>query len=306
MKKLISLLMVLTMVLSMAACAQAEPIRIGVMSGPTGMGMAQLMCAENDAYVFEIYAAPTDATADLASGALDMLCLPTNTAAALATKKDDYITVLAINCLGTLYVVSDGTVEVNTVADLAGQTVWAGVPSSTTGPILTEIFARNGVDVTLEWEADHDAVIARMAQGDIHLAVLPEPKVTVALTKVEGWQSVLNVSEAWDAVVETRLPMGCIVARNDFLAANGAEVDQFMVDYRASVAFIGNADNRQESAAMIAAAGVLPAEGVAFKALGNLQGAIVFEDGADMQADLTAFYAIIGQEQPSDAFYYAK
>ena len=61
-----------------------------------------------------------------------------------------------------------------------------------------------------------------------------------------------------------------------------------------------------ESAAMIADAGVLPSAGVAGKALANLYGAIVYEDGADMKNDLIAFYDVIGQEQPADAFYYEK
>ena len=305
MKKL--LLMVVAMLLVLGTgCAQADAIRIGVMSGPTGMGMAKLMSEANDACTFEIYAAPTDATADLASGTLDMLCLPTNTAASLSRAKEDFISVLAVNCLGTLYLVTDSQTEVTSVADLDGMTIWAGVATSTTGPILADIFAKNGVNVTVEWEADHDAVIAQMLQGCIHAAVLPEPKATVAMTKAEGWRMALDLSEEWDKVNESRLTMGCIVARNDFLRANAEVIDVFLADYCASIAFIGDEANRKESAAMIAAAGILPAEGVAMKALGNLYGSIVYEDGEQMKADLTAFFDIIGQEQPDDAFYYEK
>lgn len=305
MKKLSAILAAL-MLLMTTACAQADAIRVGVMSGPTGMGMAKLMNSAADAYSFEIYAAPTDATADLASGTLDLLCLPTNTAASLSRAKENFISVLAVNCLGTLYVVTDAETEIASVEDLAGMTICAGVPSSTTGPILASIFAQNHVDVNIEWEADHDAVVARLIQGTIHAAVLPEPKVTVALTKAEGWRVALNVSDMWDAVYETRLPMGCIVARNDFIAANKDAVDQFLAEYSASIAFIGDPENRQESAAMIAEAGVLPSAGVAGKALANLGGAIMYEDGADMKTDLMAFYDVIGQEQPAEAFYYEK
>ena len=305
MQKLFAILMTLTLLMT-TACAQADAIRIGVMSGPTGMGMAKLMSDANDAYAFEIYSAPTDATADLASGTLDMLCLPTNTAASLSMAKENFISALAVNCLGTLYIVTDAETEIASVADLAGMTICAGVPSSTTGPILASIFAQNSIDVNIEWEADHDAVVARLIQGTIHAAVLPEPKVTVALTKAEGWRVALNVSEMWDAVYETRLPMGCIVARNEFIAANKDAVDQFLTDYSASIAFIGDPANQQESAAMIADAGVLPSAGVAGKALANLYGAIVYEDGADMKNDLAAFYDVTGQAQPADAFYYEK
>lgn len=305
MKKLSAMLLALLLAVCVV-CAQADALHIGVMSGPTGMGMAQLMGLESDAYTFDVYSAPTDATADLASGALDLLCLPTNTAANLARAKADYVSVLAVNCLGTLYVVTDAETPVASIADLDGMTIWAGVPSSTTGPILNAIFEQNGVKVTIEWEADHDAVVARMLQGEIHAAVLPEPKVTAALTKAEGWNVALNVSAEWDKVFESRLPMGCIVARSSVIDADPAAVEQFLTDYAESIAFIADPANREESANMIAAAGVLPAAGIAKKALANLDGAIVYEDGEAMKADLLAFYGIIGQELPEDTFYYAK
>lgn len=300
MKQMITLMMTLLLLVSFAC---AEPLRIGVMSGPTGMGMAQLMSTQPEDYTFEIYAAPTDATADLASGTLDLLCLPTNTAASLSNAKADYITVMAVNCLGTLYLVTDAQTRIASLSDLEGMTIWAGVPTSTTGAILQELFRVGGVSAQVEWEADHDAVVARLLRGEIHAAVLPEPKVTVALSKAEGWQVALNLSALWDATHTTRLPMGCIVARNDTLRAREADVASFMKDYSASIAFIADAAHRAEAADMIAAAGILPAAGVAKKALANLDGSIVYEDGEQMKADLQAFYEIIGLKQPADAFY---
>ena len=301
--RILSLILVLALLMSCAASAE-DAVRIGVMSGPTGMGMAQLMSAENADYTFEIYSAPTNATADLASGALDMLCLPTNTAANLACSKDDFVTVLAVNCLGSLYLLTDADTTVTSVADLDGQTVWASVATSTTGPILEHIFSENGVQVNIEWEADHDALIARLSQGNIHIAVLPEPKATVAMAQNEGWSIALNISEEWDRVCELQLPMGCIVVTNSFLAERPEAVARFLTDYSASIAFIGAEENLDASADMIANAGVLPNAGVAKKALSHLYGSIVCLTGNEMKAALQGFYEIIGQQQPGDAFYY--
>ena len=94
MKKSISLLFVFVIALSLLtscfpSAADDTVIRIGVMSGPTGMGMAKLMHDNpegSEKYEFSIYSAPTNATADLIGGTLDMLCLPTNTAATLKNK----------------------------------------------------------------------------------------------------------------------------------------------------------------------------------------------------------------------------
>ena len=302
--RFVALLMVLTLLFSCTASAE-EAARIGVMSGPTGMGMAQLMSSENSGYTFEIYSAPTNATADLASGALDMLCLPTNTAANLACSKDDFVTVLAVNCLGSLYLLTDAETTVSSVADLDGQTVWASVATSTTGPILEHIFSENGVQVNIEWEADHDALIAQLSQGNVHIAVLPEPKATVAMAQNEGWSIALNISEEWDKVCDLQLPMGCIVVTNSYLAAQPDAVAAFMADYAASIEFIGAPENLDASAEMIANAGVLPNAGVAKKALSHLYGSIVCLTGSEMKAALQGFYDVIGQQQPADAFYYS-
>lgn len=307
MKKLLAVLAaVVLMLTAFAAVADEAVLNVGVMAGPTGMGLAKLMNEADPAYHFEVYSAPTDATADLASGALDLLCLPTNTAANLANAKADYISVAAINCLGSLYLITDGTVEIASVADLDGQTIYASVVTSTTGPILDYIFAQNGVNVNVEWEADHDALAAAVIQGNVHIAVLPEPKATAAMTKAEGWKVALNISTEWEKVCDTALTMGCIVVRNDVLTAKGDAVNAFLEKMADSVTFIGDPANRDESAEMIAAAGILPAAGVAKKALGNLYGSIVYMDGAEMKTALQGFYSVIGVEQPADGFYYAK
>ena len=94
MKKIFAILILIALlVISLASCfgsVDTEKINIGVMSGPTGMGMAKLMSdnKENTAkYEFRIYNDPNSATADLANGTVDMLCLPTNLAANLSIKR---------------------------------------------------------------------------------------------------------------------------------------------------------------------------------------------------------------------------
>ena len=179
MKKLISALLLLVMAATaLVACNQPrEKINVGVMAGPTGMGMAKLMSDAGDdseLYSFEVYSSPNDATAELANGTLDMLCLPTNTAAALANKTPDYISVISINTLGSLYLLTDGSLEIDSVEDLDGQTIWASVPNSTTGPIVNYLLEQNGVSATVEFEPDHDALVARVKAGTAPIVVLPD------------------------------------------------------------------------------------------------------------------------------------
>ncbi len=318
MKKLIALILVTTLsIFAFVSCGGNDDdkngdtvkINIGVMSGPTGMGMAKLMNdagEDSEKYSFEIYSAPTNATADLASGELDMLCLPTNTAAALANKQSDYITVLAINTLGSLYLLTDGDTTITSISDLEGKTIYASVPTSTTGPIIEYLLEANGVNANAEFEADHDALVTKIVDGTASIAILPEPKVTQALTKNSSYSIDLNLSTEWSKVSDTPLTMGCIVVRNEFLENNKAAVDSFLAEYKASIEYINNSENLSSAAQMIVDEEIVGALPLATKALNNLYGSIVYLDGNEMKSALENFYTAIGLQLPSDSFYYEK
>lgn len=317
MKKITSLLLTLALIVcALTSCSvldslfEKEPnavIKIGVMSGPTGMGMAKLISDEGDSeenYVFTVYSDPSVATTDLASGTLDMLCLPTNTAATLSGKKD--ISILAINCLGSLYLLSNSDNEIDSIASLEGKTIYTSVPNSTTGPILNYILKENGVTATVETVSDHDTLVAMLASGDAPIAVLPEPKVTAALLKNKDYSVDLNLSDEWSKISDKPLTMGCIVVRNEFLEANKSCVDEFLEKYEASINYVNDSANLESAAQMIVDAGVLPMLPVAKGALSNLYGYIVYQDGAEMKESLIAFYTAIGQPLPKNEAYYEK
>ena len=320
MKKLTALLLALTLcLLAFTACGKDDgdkntdntpvKINIGVMSGPTGMGMAKLINdngQDSDKYGFTVYSSPDAGTTDLASGKLDMLCLPTNAAANISNKKADYISVISINCLGSLYLVTDDTVEVKGIEDLAGKTIYTSVATSTTKPIIEYILKENDISAEIVVELDHDVLVAKLVSGEAPIAVLPEPKVSAALISNPTCSVDLNISEEWSKISETPLTMGCIVVRNDFLKANKSSVDAFLSEYKASIEYINDKNNTDSAAEMIVAAGVLPKLPVAKKALGNLYGSIVYQDGEAMKNSLVAFYNAIGCALPSDSFYYEK
>lgn len=286
-----------------------EKVTVGVMSGPTGMGMAKLMNdykEDNEKYDFKVYSSPNDAIADLANGTVQLLCLPTNTAATLATKENDYISVIAVNCLGSLYLMTDQNTKVDDIKDLDGKTIYASVKNSTTGPIIDYLLEKNNVNANVVFEPDHDALVAKIAKGEVSIAVLPEPKVSAARLQNSSYSVDLNLSDEWNKISSDPLTMGCIVVRNDFLKSNKTTVDVFLRNYKDSIEYIGNESNLEASAQMIVDAGVLPKLPIAKNSLSNLYGSIVYIDGIEMKEALNAFYDAIGQAKPSDEFYYSK
>ncbi len=310
MKKLIALLITLSLILvSLVSCSKdTTKINIGVMSGPTGMGMAKLMNdegEESEKYDFEIYSDPSIGTTDLVSGNLDMLCLPTNAAANLFNKNNS-VSVISINCLGSLYLVSDNETPINSIKDLEGKTIHSSVATSTTKPIIDYILKENGVNASVEIEKDHDTLVAKLATKEVAIAILPEPKITAALMSNKDYSVRLNLSEEWEKISDTPLTMGCIVVRNEFLAEHKSLVNSFLKDYKASIEYIGDENNLTSAAEMIVNAKVLPKLPIAKGALTNLYGSIVYLDGEDMKTALKGFYTAIELTQPSDEFYYEK
>ena len=124
--KIISLLLAAVLLTaSLAACkkqkADTTDINIGVLVGPTGMGAVKLMDdAEKGVYSnyhFTLTPDVTDIVAKLSSGDLDIGALPTNVAANLYNKTSGGVQLIALNCLGVLYILENGD-SVQSVEDL--------------------------------------------------------------------------------------------------------------------------------------------------------------------------------------------
>ena len=200
--------------------------------------------------------------------------------------------------------------SIDSIDDLSGQTVYYGEPTSTTGPILKYILEQNGIEANLEVLATNELVGEKVAAGEVSIAVLPEPKATVSINtaKKSGniYSVALNISEEWSKVSDRPLTMGCIIVKKDFANNNKKALDEFLAEYKASIAYVNKEDNLESAAEMIVNAGILPNAVVAKSALGNLYGSIVYIDGDGMKEALESFYTAIGIDLPDDSFYYEK
>ena len=325
MKKLTSILLIAALlVLSLSSCAlfadkkvESAKIRVGCLAGPTGMGMAKMISdngLDSDKYAFTVFSSPEDAKNAFVAGDVDAICFPTNTAANLYGALKGELYVAAINCLGSLYLLTDASTEITSVADLEGKTIYASVPNSTTAPIINYILEKNNVNATVSFEfegetlASHDQLSALIAMGKIDIAVLPEPKATatIASNPTLNLSVDLNLSTEWDKISSEPLTMGCIIFKKSFVNSNKSSVDAFLAEYKASIEYINDKANNEAAANMIYEAGILPKAAIAKKALNNLYGSIVYLDGAEMKSALESFYTAIGMALPDDAFYYEK
>ena len=245
-------------------------------------------------YSFTVETDASNVTAALVSGDCDIAALPTNAASALYNKTGGKVQVLALNTRGVLYLVTDGSVAVDSIADLDGQTVYA--PAQNPSFIFASLCKANGADVTIDNTYAQPAELnAAVAAGEVSLAVLPEPMVTVARSQNQDLVVALDLTEEWDKVFEAgSLVQGCVVVRTEFAAAHPAEVAAFLTDYEASVALL--TEDTAAAAKAVEEAGIFAKAAVAEKAIPNCN--VCFVTGEEMQAQLTAFLEIMFEAAP--------
>ena len=194
-----------------------------------------------------------------------------------------------------------------------GKTIVAAGKGSTPEYALRYLLTENGIDpdndVTIDWKSEHSECVAALASGQASVALLPQPFVTVAQSKIEGLRMALDLNAEWDALDNgSALITGVIVARRAVVEENPAAVEAFLKDYAASVDWV-NA-NTADAAALIGEYGIVDAA-VAEKALPYCN--IVCITGAELLEKLPGYLfvlynadpAAVGGAMPDNSFYFA-
>ena len=325
MKKGISLLLAVLLVLSLAACGANTDgnasdtktvVRMATLKGPTGIGTAKLWAdddagkAKND-YSVTLCTDPTEVLNGVVEGSYDVAAVPLNMASVLYNKLNGGVQILAINTLGTLYMLS--TQELADISALEGKTVVTAGQGATPEYVLNYLLEKNGLTdkVTVEFKSEHAEVATLAAAAgadDQTIYMLPEPNVTASLLQNQALKTVLDVSSAFESASGVSLAMGCIVAKKEFVEQNKDAVDAFLTEYKASVAYTET--NLDDTATLCETYGIIPKAAVAKQAIPRCS--ITCVTGADMQKIATenlnvllaASPKAIGGALPADDFWY--
>ncbi|MBQ3489044.1 MAG: ABC transporter substrate-binding protein [Clostridia bacterium] len=328
MKKILALLLAAIMVFALVACDNTgdEPenedvtVRVMALKGPTGMGMVQLMendkngTSKND-YDIKLAAAPTEVTAAVIKGEIDIAAVPVNLAAVLFNKSDVDISFAAVNTLGVLYLMENGN-TIESLEDIKGKKIYATGQGATPQYILEALLKKNGIDpandVEIEYIAEHAELATKLAENDAAIGLLPEPQVTVALTTAAKKSNTdlriaLNITEEWAKLGEGQLVQGCIIVSNKFKQEHPEQLAKFMEEYKASTAYV--VENPADASVLIAQHGIIPQAPLAEKAIPNCN--ICCIDGETgisyMKQILEVLHAAnpssVGGKLPTDEFY---
>ena len=323
MKRMLALLVTVLMVCVCALSLAESAPRVIALKGPTAMGMVQLMDRVDNGdlkdagYSFTIAAAVDEVTPQIAQGNVDIAAVPANLAAVLYNKTEGGVKVIGVNTLGVLYIVENGE-SVQSVEDLRGQTIYASGKGATPEYALNYILSANGIDpekdVTIEWKSEHAECLQTLIASGSGIAMLPQPFVTTAQTKLESLRVALDLTEEWDklqadAENPSGLLTGVVIARTAYIDENPEALAAFLDAYKTSVDFVNS--DVEAAAALVGAYDIVP-KAVAVKAIPACN--IVLIEGGELKDKLSGYLSVlfeqnpasVGGQLPADDFYFAR
>lgn len=294
-------------------------VKVGALKGATTLGLLPLedKAANGEAgesYEFSMMTAADELLPMMIKGELDIALLPSNVASILYQKTNGGVTVIDINTLGVLYMVS-GDSSVTGVEDLAGRTIYLTGKGTTPDYVLHYILSGNGMDAdsdcTLEYKSEATEVAALLAENPDAIGLLPQPFVTAACAQNDALSVILDMNAEWEKLQGedgSRLVTGVTVVRNEFLQEYENAVATFMEEHQASAQSMNS--DVENGAKLAAASGIIAKEPIALKAIPKCN--ITYIDGADMKQALSGYLEVlyeqnpesIGGAMPGDDFYY--
>lgn len=314
MKKLISTVLTFALGVTMFCGCKKEDdvtIRIGSLSGPTTIGIINMMndtMDTNNSYDFTIATQPDEIAASLNAGDLDIALIPANLASILYNRTEGGIQVIDINTYGVLYCITTDP-SITSVSDLSGKTVITTGQGATPEYAMNYLLEQYGVtDCTLDFKAEGSEVIASLQEDPSQIAVLPQPAATAAMVQIEGMNIAFSLDEAWSDVSDSRLVTGVTVVRKEFLDQHPDAVTSFIVDHHNSVVLCNT--DLETTAQLVVDAGIVGALPIAQRAipLCNIDCVASAQMRTDLEGYLQTLYDAnpqsVGGAMPGDDFYH--
>lgn len=321
-RRLTALTMVFVLLCAcLVGCGQKKDdtvIRVGSMKGATSIGLLFLMEEATNGesegnYDFQMVTGADELVPLVAKGELDIALVPANVASVLYGKTEGTISVIDINTLGVLYMVSSDT-SIENITDLKGKTIYLTGKGTTPDFVLQYLLTENGMsveDCTLEYKSEPTEVAALLAENPEAIGLLPQPFVTAACMQNEALSVILDMNEEWNKVQGeggSSMVTGVTVVRKAFLEEHPEAVNTFLKEHAESAKAI-NADPAT-GAAYAVKAQIIAKEPIAQKAIPACN--ITCITGEEMKQALAGYLAVlhglepksVGGALPGEDFYY--
>ena len=334
MKKTISFILALAMLLALTACGAgakteaqpsvqtetaepeavpAEPapevektdVNVFVLTGPTGIGAVNMWDKAEQGeglenYHFTAVAAPTEIVAKISGGEADIAAVSTNLASTLYHKTNGGVVILAVNTLGVLNVLDNTGAEIGSMADLKGRHIVTTGQGANPEYIINYLLRESGLDpekdVSIEFKADGSELVTVWATDPEAAIIAPQPVATAIKGKYEGSALALSLTDEWEKVSpDSELMMGCMIVRRAFLDEHPEAVATFLANYEASVS-AANADP-ETTGALCEQYGIVAQAKMAQAAIPNCN--LCYIPGEALRSGLTGYLQVLLDADPT-------
>ncbi len=316
MKKILILLLGL-MVLGTACAAPAAPpeeaapatppapLKVAVLKGPTALGLLPLIeqpkLEDGTELSIEVLPAPDVLVGRLATGELDFATVPTNLAAKLYNKGQDY-KLIAMNTWGSMYIVGTDPGMKN-LTDLKGKTLYSTGKGTTPDILLNYLLKKQGMDAATDLTIDATLPPVELAQmaaaGKVEQALLPEPFVTMVIGKNPKMQILMDVKNLYRDALEqpdTDIAQTCLVVKGSLLKEKPEAVKAFLKAYEASLVSVN--DKPADAGVLAEKHQIIQSAALAEKAIPR--SGIRFETAVTAKSAIIDFLTILLENAPED------
>lgn len=220
---------------------ETTPLRIGTITGPTGIAMAKLIddsyLGENAKVTYDMEANAQLLPAKLLKKELDIAFVPTNMAAIVYNKSKGDVVLLSTNIWGLLSVVTTDP-NVKTWNDLKGKQIDIFGQGATPEIAFKALAEDHKLDIKkdLQYKMAYDTpatLVAAMASGNTKdgIAVLAEPFTSMVLAKNKNARVLFDVQTEWKKSYNLGFPMSSLVVRKAYLEEHPEIVAAFVREF---------------------------------------------------------------------------
>lgn len=294
-------------------------VNIFGLKGPSSIGMIKMfeekpVIGENVETNYQIAQTPDDMVAKLLSNEADIAVLPTNVAAIVYNKGQDY-KLAAVSGWGVLYILSIDE-SIKSWDDIKGKTINIIGRGSNPDVIFRYLSAQNGInpekDVILDYTLGQVDLAQTMIAGKSKLGILPEPFVTMVLEKNKNAKIILDIQEEWKKAVGKDVPIALtsLVIKGEFAKNYPKAVENFLIEYKKSIDWVNN--NKDQAGTLVEKHGVGIQAQIAEAAIPRTN--LKFEEAQQAKDAVKNYLKIlydfspkdIGGKMPDESFYYKK
>ena len=278
---IVSLLILMTTALVTAKGNQEQtepenpgrPVKVAVLNGPSGVGLIQLMANpplqdKGLSVETEAIGAPKVLLGQLINEEWDFASLPVNMAAILYNKGVPY-KIAAITGLGNLYLIAPESYGELKLEDLKDKTVYIPGKNTTPDLIMQLLSEKKQVPLQYDYSFNPSDLAKALIGGVADIAVLPEPMVTMALSKNPDLQVAADLQDLWEEAYPGKgvFPITVMVVNSGFEEANPILTKEILMAAQDSINWVSA--NPAEASVLIGEHGFMLPPGVVEKAIPN-------------------------------------